>query len=73
MPAMLCLLVIAISLIAALSLDLDGFVTLLLLFCIVAGLSSTSTAAPRHNSAGDDPAGAPSCRSGAGRPELSRF
>jgi len=68
MPAILCLLVIAVSLIAALSLDLGGFVTLLLLFCIVAGLSSTAPAAPRDDSPRDNPAGQPSCR-----PELSRF
>jgi hypothetical protein len=42
MPAIVCLLFITVPIIAALSLELDGFVTLLFLFCVAAGLSTNS-------------------------------
>jgi hypothetical protein len=42
MPAALCLIFIAAPIIAALSLDSDTFVTFLILYCVTAGLCTSS-------------------------------
>jgi hypothetical protein len=47
MPTVLCLLLLALPIVAALLLDIGTFVSFLLLFCVAAGLTT---------SASDDPA-----------------
>jgi hypothetical protein len=46
MPAALCLIFIAAPIIAALSLDSDTFVTFLILYCVTAGLCTSSADTP---------------------------
>lgn len=46
MPAILFLLFLTVPAIAALSLDISTFVPLLILFCVVAGLSTTPAGEP---------------------------
>ncbi len=57
MPAACCVAFVAIPIIAALALEIDAFVPLMVLFCVMAGLTASSVASSAEDVAGADNAG----------------